>query len=181
MILSDFIDSFLKYGHVAMFMILVVLLSVIIILLTKHEHLAFQAKQTKEIQLSIQHKQLAETLNVLYEYFLRWQNDVKDWDELLLKVDMHCNAFATRLRKSHPKLSEQDIHFSVLLLLKVPRTLIADSLHIAVSTISKKKHRLAHSIGVETNQLYEYLVNFCLYMHDDTTNHCHPTQSIGVL
>lgn len=68
----------------------------------------------------------------------------------------------------------------IFLLLKVPRTLIADSLHIAVSTISKKKHRLAHSMGVETNQLQEYLVNFCLGMHDDTTNYCYPTQSIDV-
>ena len=160
--LNNIMACFLKYGHIIMLVVFVVLLTVIIILLTKYEYLILKIKQDDAIQVSKRNQQLNETLGLLYEYFLQWKKNMRDWDNLLMEVDLHCNAFVTRLRKCYPKLTEQDLRFCVLIFLKVPRKLIAESLHMATSGISKKKCRIAQSMGVETVQFRAHLVEMCL-------------------
>lgn len=68
-------------------------------------------------------------------------------------------AFFNTLKEKHPDLTANEIQLLSFFYLNLTTKEIAKLLNILPDSLKKKKHRLAGKLGIETNNLYLYLVN----------------------
>lgn len=69
------------------------------------------------------------------------------WENLRQQADNIHQAFIRRFEESHPQLSAGDIKLATLIRIKQTNQEIADTLAIALSSVSKKKLRLRDKLG----------------------------------
>ena len=68
-------------------------------------------------------------------------------------------SFLSSIKEKHPTLSATDIRFLSYLFLNFTTNEIAGLLNMSLDSCKKKRQRLAGKMGVETSQLYNYLLS----------------------
>ncbi|MEM6879372.1 MAG: LuxR C-terminal-related transcriptional regulator, partial [Bacteroidota bacterium] len=70
-------------------------------------------------------------------------------------------AFLTRLRQTHPKLTSGDLKLAAYLRMNLSSKEIAPLLHISIRGIENKRYRLRTKLGLDSRtNLNEYLAKF---------------------
>lgn len=64
------------------------------------------------------------------------------WALIERNTDMVLPGFTSRLRRQHPTLSEEDVRFCCLIMMRVPNTILADIYGIAPSSVAMRKQRM---------------------------------------
>ena len=93
-----------------------------------------------------------ETIEKQYEAF---------YNELKTYIDLEFNNFTSRLKESHPVLTENDMFISCLLLAKFDTGMIATVLNVQVDSINKQRYRLRTKLKLQNSEnLTDYLLHF---------------------
>jgi len=90
------------------------------------------------------------------------KTQLKDSSELnnsIAYFDQINPSFLSSLKQKHPNLSVSDIRFLSYLFLNFNTKEIANLLNMSFDSCKKKRQRLASKMGVETAQLYNYLLS----------------------
>ncbi len=90
------------------------------------------------------------------------KTQLKDSSELnnsIAYFDQINPSFLSSLKEKHPNLSATDIRFLSYLFLNFNTQEIAGLLNMSLGSCKKKRQRLANKMGVETSQLYNYLLS----------------------
>lgn len=84
------------------------------------------------------------------------------WVLIEKNTDMVLPHFTSRLRRSHPNLSVEDIRFCCLIAMRVPNGILADVYGIAVSSVAVRKQRMKKKLDTLINEqtLESYLGQF---------------------
>lgn len=84
------------------------------------------------------------------------------WVLIEKNTDMVLPHFTSRLRRSHPNLSVEDIRFCCLIAMRVPNSILADVYGIAVSSVAVRKQRMKKKLDTLINEqtLESYLGQF---------------------
>jgi len=83
------------------------------------------------------------------------------WEGLRNKVNKTYEDFLRQFEEKHPQLSIGDLKLAALIRVKSPNQEIADSLHIALDSVSKKKLRLRNKLGFSSSaDLEQYILDF---------------------
>jgi tetratricopeptide (TPR) repeat protein len=81
------------------------------------------------------------------------------WQNLSLKFDLIYPGFVEGLTKNHPRLTQNDIQFCMLIKLNIPLKDIASIFNISMPGIYKKKYRLEEKLNLKGNddRLHGYI------------------------
>lgn len=81
------------------------------------------------------------------------------WKLIEENTDMVIPGFTSKLRRSHPSLTAEDIRFCCLLAMRVPNSVIADVYGIAATSVSTRKHRMKKKLAADIHEqtIEEYL------------------------
>jgi tetratricopeptide (TPR) repeat protein len=90
---------------------------------------------------------------------LKAQRNESLLDDFLSYFEQINPIFLNTLKEKHPDLSANDIRILSYFYLNLSTKEIASLLNILPDSLKKKKQRLACKLGVETTDLYSYLVN----------------------
>lgn len=84
------------------------------------------------------------------------------WILIEKNTDMVLSHFTSRLRKTHPNLSVEDIRFCCLIAMRVPNSILADVYGIAASSVAVRKQRMKKKLDTLINEqtLESYLGQF---------------------
>ncbi len=80
------------------------------------------------------------------------------WDDFLAYFEQVSPDFLSSLKEKHPELTVSDIRYLSYMFLNFSTKEIASLLNISLDSCQKKRQRLANKLGVETNNLYSYLL-----------------------
>lgn len=82
------------------------------------------------------------------------------WELIEKNTDMVLPGFTSRLRKSHPILTKEDVRFCCLLMMRVPNVLLADVYGISPSSVAVRKQRMKKKLDSNMqNQTIENYLN----------------------
>ena len=74
----------------------------------------------------------------------------EDWEELETFLDNADGQFVTRIKKQFPFLTQKDIHFLMLIRLRLPVHRIAEIYHIKDSSVRQKLFLIKSKIGLKS-------------------------------
>jgi hypothetical protein len=82
------------------------------------------------------------------------------WELIEKNTDMVLPGFTSRLRQQHPTLTNEDVRFCCLLMMRVPNALLADVYSISPSSVSVRKQRMKKKLDSDVqNQTIENYLN----------------------
>lgn len=86
------------------------------------------------------------------------------WKLIEENTDMVIPGFTSKLRRSHPSLTTEDVRFCCLLAMRVPNPVIADVYGIAASSVSTRKHRMKKKLDADIHEqtIEDYLGQYFL-------------------
>lgn len=86
------------------------------------------------------------------------------WKLIESNTDMVLPGFTSKLRRSHPSLSVEDIRFCCLLMMRVPNAILADVYGIANSSVAIKKQRMKKKLDSDIHEqtIEEYLNKYMI-------------------
>ena len=82
-----------------------------------------------------------------------------DWDNFLTQFERINPSFFYSLKEEFPTLTANDIHLLSYIYLNLDTQKVSELLNISAEAYRQKKHRLAGKMGLETTELYVFLVN----------------------
>ncbi len=86
------------------------------------------------------------------------------WELIEKNTDMVLPGFTSRLRRQHPVLTNEDVRFCCLIMMRVPNVLLADVYGIAPSSVAMRKQRMKKKLDSDgqnqtiENYLYQYMI-----------------------
>ncbi len=83
----------------------------------------------------------------------------EQWDNFLAYFEQVSPSFLSSLKEKHPELTIGDIRYLSYMFLNFSTKEIASLLNMSLDSCKKKRQRLANKIGVETADLYPYLLS----------------------
>lgn len=82
------------------------------------------------------------------------------WELIEKNTDMVLPGFTSRLRRQHPVLTNEDVRFCCLIMMRVPNALLADVYGIAPSSVAMRKQRMKKKLDSDVqNQTIENYLN----------------------
>lgn len=82
------------------------------------------------------------------------------WELIEKNTDMVLPGFTSRLRRRHPVLTNEDVRFCCLIMMRVPNALLADVYGIAPSSVAVMKQRMKKKLDSDVqNQTIENYLN----------------------
>lgn len=82
------------------------------------------------------------------------------WELIEKNTDMVLPGFTSRLRRQHPILTNEDVRFCCLIMMRVPNALLADVYGIAPSSVAMRKQRMKKKLDSDgQNQTIENYLN----------------------
>ena len=86
------------------------------------------------------------------------------WALIERNTDMVLPGFTTKLRRQHNSLTEEDIRFCCLIMMRVPTAILADVYGIAPSSVAMRKQRMKRKLNdiIENQTLENYLNQYAL-------------------
>lgn len=86
----------------------------------------------------------------------------EDWEELETFLDNADGQFVTRIKKQFPFLTQKDIHFLMLIRLRLPVHRIAEIYHIKDSSVRQKLFLIKSKIGLKSgnDSTKEFIENY---------------------
>ncbi|MCQ2254417.1 MAG: hypothetical protein MJZ29_02890 [Bacteroidaceae bacterium] len=86
------------------------------------------------------------------------------WKLIEENTDMVIPDFTSKLRRSHPSLTAEDVRFCCLVSMRVPNSVIADVYGIAASSVSTRKHRMKKKLDADIHEqtIEDYLGQYFL-------------------
>lgn len=78
--------------------------------------------------------------------------DDEDWNELIVFLNNFDNYFVSRLKEEFPKLTTKDLHFLMLIRIKMPYHDIASIYNIEVKSVKQKLFLLKNKLGLNGSQ-----------------------------
>lgn len=82
------------------------------------------------------------------------------WELIEKNTDMVLPGFTSRLRRQHPVLTNEDVRFCCLIMMRVPNALLADVYGIAPSSVAVRKQRMKKKLDSDVqNQTIENYLN----------------------
>lgn len=82
------------------------------------------------------------------------------WVLIERNTDMVLPGFTSRLRRQHPVLTNEDVRFCCLIMMRVPNVLLADVYGIAPSSVAMRKQRMKKKLDSDgQNQTIENYLN----------------------
>lgn len=86
------------------------------------------------------------------------------WKLIESNTDMVLPGFTTKLKKSHPSLSLEDLRFCCMLMMRVPNAILADVYGIAASSVAIKKQRMKKKLDTDIHEqtIEDYLNKYVL-------------------
>ena len=81
------------------------------------------------------------------------------WALIERNTDMVLPGFTTKLRRQHDSLTEEDIRFCCLIVMRVPNAILADVYGIAPTSVAMRKQRMKRKLNdiIENQTLENYL------------------------
>lgn len=73
----------------------------------------------------------------------------EEWQHIERWIDSLLDNFLSRLIRTHPNLTKNDLHICCLLRLKLNRSYIADLMNISISSVSTSKLRIKKKISAQ--------------------------------
>lgn len=121
--------------------------------------------QNKEQQIDIMRKYVLtkfkaeDTLPKVKQHRDKIDNEI--WDEVSTFLDCSQNFFVTRLKEKYPTLTEDEVHFCMLLQLGINNTELADIYGISIGGIKNKQRLFKQKISLPSDiTLREFINNF---------------------
>lgn len=123
----------------------------------------------KEVQLSVMRNYLQKKIEIVEKLESICHNQVKhfvlsenDWAELEVFLDSVEDLFVTRMRQTHPTLSESDLRLMMLLRLKLSQKALASIYCISEKAIKQKLFLYKDKVGIKNEHfsLRNYIENF---------------------
>lgn len=151
------------------------------LILLKHEREIYCQKQQmleklhqeelshKEVQLSVMRNYLQKKIEIVEKLESICHNQVKhfvlsenDWAELEVFLDSVEDLFVTRMRQTHPTLSESDLRLMMLLRLKLSQKALASIYCISEKAIKQKLFLYKDKVGIKNEHfsLRNYVEKF---------------------
>ena len=86
------------------------------------------------------------------------------WALIERNTDMVLPGFTTKLRRQHDSLTEEDIRFCCLIVMRVPNAILADVYGIAPSSVAMRKQRMKRKLNdiIQNQTLENYLNQYAL-------------------
>ncbi|MEM9721283.1 MAG: tetratricopeptide repeat protein [Bacteroidota bacterium] len=116
--------------------------------------------EEKKQALDLEVERYSEKNVLLQKRMVDIQNNgaLVKWDSIEQLIHEQYPYFKTRLVKEHPKLSEQDLRFCMLLMTSFSTKEIADYLNISPASANKSRYRLRKKLGLSREEnLLHYL------------------------
>ena len=98
-------------------------------------------------------------LNSIIFTLKRQAKESEHWNDFLIHFEQINPSFISILKEKHPDLSNNDIRFLSYIYLNLDSKKISDLLNISFDSLRKKKLRLANKMGIESVDIYTYLIN----------------------
>lgn len=135
-----------------------------------------EAAQAEEAQLRAEHVQMQalyyENLYAIIRPILDARRgktghidlEEKSWALIERHTDRVMPGFSAKLRQSNPSLSQEDVRFCCLIMMRVPNAILADVYGISSSSIAMRKQRMKKKFDdfVQEQTLENYLNQFGL-------------------
>ncbi len=86
----------------------------------------------------------------------------EDWDEMEIFLNNTDDEFVERIKNQYPALTSKDVHFIMLVRLKVPISVIATIYHIEGKSVRQKLFLIKSKIGLKNSKISakEFIENF---------------------
>lgn len=86
----------------------------------------------------------------------------EDWDEMEMFLNNTDDEFVEKIKKQYPALTSKDVHFIMLVRLKVPISVIATIYHIEEKSVRQKLFLIKPKIGLQNSRISakEFIENF---------------------
>ena len=97
-------------------------------------------------------------LQLVIEQLKMQLKESAEWDNFLTYFEQINPSFLSSLKQTHPDLTIVDIRFLSYMFLNFNTKEISSLLNISIDTCKKKRQRLAAKLGLETTELYNYLL-----------------------
>lgn len=149
------------------FILVIILINHIYLSRRKKAQILNQKEQEKkqliiehqEIQISTMRKFLIHKIKIIQKLNnLKSNNhkymilDDEDWNELIVFLNNFDNYFVSRLKEEFPKLTTKDLHFLMLIRIKMPYHDIASIYNIEVKSVKQKLFLLKNKLGLNGSQ-----------------------------
>lgn len=135
-----------------------------------------EAAQAEEAQLRVEHVQMQalyyENLYAIIRPILDARRgktghidlEEKSWALIERHTDRVMPGFTAKLRQNNPSLSQEDVRFCCLIMMRVPNAILADVYGISSSSIAMRKQRMKKKFDdfVQEQTLENYLNQFGL-------------------
>ena len=120
-------------------------------------------KRKKPVQTIVSREDLERNIELVLsqgsvKVTLHWN----DYNDFCRSADAYFYSVTEKLQKTGAQLSEQDVRFSVLVLLDLPAKEIADIMNLSQNSISNKKTRTAQKLGTIAANLRETIISITL-------------------
>lgn len=74
------------------------------------------------------------------------------WKLIEENTDMVLPNFTTKLRRNHPSLSNEDVRFCCMIMMRVPNAVLADVYGIATSSVAIRKQRMKKKLDADIHE-----------------------------
>lgn len=74
------------------------------------------------------------------------------WELIEKNTDMVLPHFTTKLRHNHPSLSNEDVRFCCMIMMRVPNAVLADVYGIATSSVAIRKQRMKKKLDADIHE-----------------------------